>query len=204
MVRSCSHPIDSSISINCPLKQNIMRCTFIPAVLTGLLFAGSAVADWPHPFQGCPDAIDSNQCPPAVVALATGIHLNIVGQEGELNATEALQTIEAASPVNQTNFLIGKGELLANVMAGMSIRKFNQAVAPPNNAALPGLAKYAAAQATELALAQSLTGIPSHDDPILATLVSDIHAGIMLNMDNLANVSRCRQVDWEIRLLLTL
>lgn len=156
-----------------------MLFSHLPTVLTGLLFAGSAIADWPH----------NNQCPPDIVALATGIHLNIVGQEGELNATEALQAIESASPINQTAFLIGKGELIADVMGGMNIRKFNQAIAPPNNPALPGLAKYAAAQATELALSQSLTGVPGHDDSILATLVSDIHAGIMLNMENLANVS---------------
>jgi len=41
---------------------------------------------------------------------------------------------------------------------------------------------------TELALAQSLTGVLAHDGPILATLVSDVQSGIQLNYRNLANV----------------
>lgn len=48
---------------------------------------------------------------------------------------------------------------------------------------------YAAAQGTEQALAESLTGVPSHDDAILAMLVGDITNGTALNERNLAAVS---------------
>jgi len=44
--------------------------------------------------------------------------------------------------------------------------------------------QYAAAQATELALAQSLNGVPSDDAPILAMLVADVTGGIELNQNN--------------------
>jgi len=44
--------------------------------------------------------------------------------------------------------------------------------------------QYAAAQAVELALAQSLNGDPSHDSSTLATLVADVTGGIALNQNN--------------------
>lgn len=79
--------------------------------------------------------------------------------------------------------------LEAAIAAGQRIREFNQAVAPAGNAALPGLAQYAAAQAVEAGLAASLTGEYAHDEGVLATLVDDVHAGIMLNERNLANAT---------------
>jgi hypothetical protein len=82
-----------------------------------------------------------------------------------------------------------KGELIAEIMGGMSIRAFNQAVAPPGNPALPGLATYALAQNTELGLAESLTGVPDHDLPILSTIHSDVVAGTQLNEYNLGNAT---------------
>ena len=66
---------------------------------------------------------------------------------------------------------------------------FNQAVAPPGNAALPGLAMYATAQGTEQMLAESLTGDPAVDGSVLATIKSDVLAGTQLNEYNLGNVS---------------
>ncbi|KAF1356121.1 hypothetical protein BDV97DRAFT_364914 [Delphinella strobiligena] len=148
---------------------------------TGLLFASTV----------CANGWQSNsQCPADVVALATGIHLTIVGQvNGELAEIQALQAIESASQVNETAFLIGKGELIAGIEGGIKIREFNQAVAPANNPALPGLQQYVTAQLTELGLSESLTGVPSHDNPILATLLSDVMAGIKLNERNLANAT---------------
>lgn len=49
--------------------------------------------------------------------------------------------------------------------------------------------KYAGAEETELELAQSLNGDPSHDSIILATLVSDVTTGIQLNKNNTLLVS---------------
>ena len=71
----------------------------------------------------------------------------------------------------------------------MSIREFNQAIAPPGNAALPGLEIYAVAQSTELGLAESLTGVSSHDLPILSTIHGDVVAGTKLNEYNLGNAT---------------
>ena len=113
----------------------------------------------------------------------------VLAQQGERNASEALLTIESASPVNMTLFAAGQAVLISDIMFGMTIREYNQLIAPAGNAALPGLAKYAAAQATELGLAQSLNGIPAHDAPILAMLVSDVTTGIQLNQNNTEAVS---------------
>lgn len=107
----------------------------------------------------------------------------------EYNATVNLLNIESATPVDQSAFLVAKGELIAVIMSGQKIRMFDQQIAPAGNAALPGLAKYAAAQATELSLAQGLTGNPSQDETSLNTLKSDIMMGIQLNEMNLKDVS---------------
>jgi len=77
-------------------------------------------------------------------------------------------------------------------MGGIRIREFNQGLIPQAVAENPGSAAvipgysgtYASAQATELALSQSLTGVPSHDLPILETIKGDVLTGIQLNMNN--------------------
>ncbi|KAK6415834.1 hypothetical protein LTR81_010591 [Elasticomyces elasticus] len=137
---------------------------------------------------GPPSSSHLPQCSPRVISIATGIYLNIQGQHAELNQTISLQSLESSS-FSQSTFDIQKGELIADIKGGMSIREFNQAVAPTGNAALPGLATYAAAQSTELGLAESLTGMPSHDLPILVTIHSDVVAGTQLNEYNLGNAT---------------
>lgn len=149
-----------------------------PQLFTSLLLLTTAAA-WPRP---------EHYCSEAVVALATGIHLNIVGQYAELNGTINIVDIESSTPVNMTAFYIAKGELLSDIQAGMNIRLFNQEIAPPGNAAIPGLATYAAAELVEQALAEGLTGVPSEDAAALSSLESDITAGIKLNTNNLNNV----------------
>ena len=163
------------------------------------------------------------QCSPKVVALATGIHLNIEGQHGEsclstlffrsvcvervcteiaipsltitlkaeLSAVKKLQKIEAKAQGKgySSKFELAKGELLSDIAAGITIRKFNQQVLPKGNEATAGLKKYASAQLTEQKLAESLTGVSKHDKHILATLVGDIKNGTALNERNLAAVS---------------
>lgn len=143
------------------------------------LLTSTAVA-WPNPQQPCSES---------VVALATGIHLNIQGQYAEYNGTLNILDIESEQPVNMTAFYIAKGELLSDIQTGMNIRLFNQQIAPPGNAALPGLATYQAAQAVEQGLAEGLTGVPSQDKNALDSLESDIMAGIKLNHNNLKKVS---------------
>jgi hypothetical protein len=66
---------------------------------------------------------------------------SVLAQQGERNASEALQAIGAASPVNMTAFAAGKAVLISDIMFGMTIREYNQLIAPAGNAALPGLAK---------------------------------------------------------------
>ena len=80
---------------------------------------------------------------------------------------------------------------------GIHIREYYVSIAPPNNAALPGLATDAAAQLVELGLAESLTGVPAHDLPILETIKGDVMTGIQLNENNTAAVRQCLLLSCE-------
>lgn len=156
------------------------------SILSSLLLAAAAAGALPNT-DWQKNNNNNNQCPPVIVSLATGIHLNIVGQvNGELATLLQLQALESTTPLNTTGFLLLKGELISSIQGGIKIREFNQAVAPANNPALPGLAQYAAAQETELGLSEGLTG---SDEATLATLVGDVRAGIRLNYWNMGNVS---------------
>jgi hypothetical protein len=131
------------------------------------------------------------QCPPHVVAAATGINLNIVGPKAELAFVKLLQKIQ--SDTNQDGypsaFEIGEGQLIASIELGQLIRTFNQKTLPSGNDAISGLATVQKAQGTELDLAKSLTGKAEHDRKVLATLVTDIENGTAQNKKNLAAVS---------------
>ena len=63
----------------------------------------------------------------------------VLAQQGERNASEALQVIESQTPVDMTAFAAGKAVLVSDIMFGMTIREYNQLIAPPGNAALSGL-----------------------------------------------------------------
>ncbi|KAK3676800.1 hypothetical protein LTR78_003577 [Recurvomyces mirabilis] len=156
----------------------------LPTSILLFLTGAYALPQWGHGYGGSGGG-SQPPCSAAVVALATGIHLNIQGQYAEYNGTVHVINIETASPVNQTAFYIAKGELLSDIQAGMNIRQFNQEIAPAGNAALPGLAKYQAAQQTEQGLAMGLTGVLGQDQSALSSLKSDIMAGIKLNENNL-------------------
>lgn len=80
-------------------------------------------------------------CSPQVDGLVAGIEINILAQHAELNATEDLQTIEAAKSINATAFAAGKAVLLSDIAFGIIIREFNQKLTPPGNAVIPGLTK---------------------------------------------------------------
>lgn len=84
---------------------------------------------------------DLPACSAEVDGLISGIEINILAQQGERNASKALQVIESQTPVDMTAFAAGKAVLVNNVLFGMTIRRYNQLIAPAGNAALPGLAK---------------------------------------------------------------
>lgn len=79
-------------------------------------------------------------CPAEVDGLISGIEINILAQQGERSATEALQAIETTTPVDAIAFAAGKAVLVSDIMFGMTIRAYNQMIAPAGNLALAGLA----------------------------------------------------------------
>ena len=91
-------------------------------------------SNWPSPPSSVP------ACSAEVDGLISGIEINILAQQGERNATEALQAVEAQNPIDSTAFAAGKAVLVSDIMFGMTIRRYNQLIAPAGNAALPGLA----------------------------------------------------------------
>ena len=97
------------------------------------ILASSVIGRW-----GPPDNLPA--CSAQVDGLISGIEINILAQQGERNATEALQAIEASSPVDMTEFAAGKAVLVSDIMFGMTIRRYNLLIAPAGNAALSGLA----------------------------------------------------------------
>ncbi|KAF2084643.1 hypothetical protein K490DRAFT_68576 [Saccharata proteae CBS 121410] len=164
----------------------ILLALLVPFALSHVDTDWHGHPSWPHHNK------TSAPCSPRINALVAGIQINILGQLGERNATEAIQAIEAEVPINATAFAAGKAVLVGDIEFGMMIRKYNQELVPEGNGAVLGLEKYTQAQSQELDLANSLNADPTHDAPILSTLVSDVTTGIQLNKNNtLAAVSRC-------------
>ena len=56
------------------------------------------------------------------------------------------------------------------ITLGMNIRQNNQMIAPAGNTAITNLNSLALEQQSEMVMAQSLTGNPSTDAPIIQTL----------------------------------
>lgn len=79
-------------------------------------------------------------CSADVDGLISGIEINILAQQGERNASKNLQVIESHNPVDMTAFAAGKAVLVNDILFGMTIRRYNQLIAPTGNAALSGLA----------------------------------------------------------------
>jgi hypothetical protein len=92
---------------------------------------------------------------------------------------KALQsTILYSSSIDTSEYLATKTSLLSVQASGIAVRKENQALAPSGNAAIPGLGVVAMAQAVETGLVKQLTGSPTNDAPLLATLVVDKTMGL--------------------------
>lgn len=164
------------------MKSGIIACI-------GLVGATAALPNKPE-WNGAHEAQMKRPCSQAVVALATGIHLNINGQYGEYNATQRVENAEAAHPSGPNEQIYKDiGMLQGAVQEGMNIRLFNQQIAPPGNPAIPGLKKYAAAEETEKAQSLGLTGTYKTDKPVLEMLKTEVLKGIALNRQNLAAVS---------------
>jgi hypothetical protein len=95
------------------------------------------------PNQGAGAASNNTRCAADVDRLASGIQQNILDQQGEQGSLQAVMNLMQNSngTVDMTQFMTMKAQLLSFVTAGISVRENNQAVAPPGNAALPGLGK---------------------------------------------------------------
>ena len=194
MDRSDSSTFLDRLSIrtsHCPPYHHITRLSMHSSAIPtlALLVSGTAAAAWGPSHGGYPPSHGKPPCSEAVVALATGIHINIIGQYAEFNGTEFVKKVETEQAGNTTAFLLAKGQLEADIQGGMNIRLFNQEIAPPGNPAIPGLTKYANAQEAEKALVAGLTGDYAVDKKAIDTLMSDIMTGIQLNKNNTAAVS---------------
>lgn len=131
-------------------------------------------------------------CTDAELALAAGIAANIADQQNEVLAVTALGNVLLENPVSPALFNIMQSSLLNFVTTGIAIRQNNQAIAPPGNSAIPGLAIVANAQVAELNLTMSLGSggvVVARDNATVATLKMDFAGGIVQNMKNLAAVS---------------
>lgn len=154
----------------------------LPTILSFLLAAATAASATKRP------------CSQAEVALATGIHLNIQGQYAEYNGTLKVIEVETTRPGDLLAFENAKGQLQSDIQAGMNLRLFNQQIAPKDNPAVAGLAKYEAAQETEKSQVDGLCGIYIKDKAVLEKLKGEVTDGIKLNEMNLANVSLFRDL----------
>jgi hypothetical protein len=96
-----------------------------------------------QPNQGGVAASNNSRCAADVDRLASGIQQNILDQQGEQFSLQAVMKLlqNSTGNVDMTQFMTTKAQLLSYVTAGISIRENNQAIAPPTNAALPGLGK---------------------------------------------------------------
>ena len=115
-----------------------MKLVSVLALLGSVAISSSLTL---HPRDWSPAPPQNAQaCSAEVDGLIAGIEINILAQQGERNATEALQAIESQTSVDATAFAAGKAILVSDIMFGMTIRRYNQLIAPAGNAALPGLA----------------------------------------------------------------
>ncbi|XMA07270.1 hypothetical protein WAI453_000061 [Rhynchosporium graminicola] len=141
----------------------------------------------------------NNACSSEILALAAGIQSNIDDQNNELTTVNALGMVLAQSPMDMTLYGATQTSLMGFVTKGISIREGNQKLAPPDNGAIPGLAKVAMAQMEELNLTMSLAMPPSgvvnisQANGTVETLKKDFAGGMVQNKANLeAATSGCR------------
>jgi len=136
---------------------------------------------------------NNTRCAADIDRLASGIQQNILDQQGEQVSLQAISNLMQNSTngsINLAQFMTMKAQLLSFVSAGISVRENNQALAPPGNAALPGLGKVASAQQMELSLSSSLSGDRNIDMPTIQTLQNAFAGGMKQNMQNLLDATQ--------------
>ncbi|KAK7541445.1 hypothetical protein IWX49DRAFT_324137 [Phyllosticta citricarpa] len=127
-------------------------------------------------------------------ALFNGIGSNILVQQNEQLSTTAIQSFLKSNDVGDQNLFSSlKSNLITVVGSGITIRQTNQGIAGQSNPATPGLQTVANAQMQEMTLAQSLTGDPQKDLPVIDQLLTAFSGGISQNQQNQqAALSACQ------------
>ncbi|CAG8982589.1 hypothetical protein HYALB_00007306 [Hymenoscyphus albidus] len=123
-------------------------------------------------------------CTPEIKALVAGINKNIDIQKQELAQTKVISEAQTKNPPDAAAIKADQAKLVEIVKEGAAVRANNQKIAPAGNAALPGLAKVANAQAGELKIAEALTGKTATDAKSLASLTEMFTGGIKQNQQN--------------------
>ncbi|KAK8166343.1 hypothetical protein IWX90DRAFT_513627 [Phyllosticta citrichinensis] len=127
-------------------------------------------------------------------ALFNGIGSNILVQQNEQLSTTAIQSFLKSNDVGDQNLFSSlKSNLITVVGSGITIRQTNQGIAGQSNPAASGLQTVANAQMQEMSLAQSLTGDPQKDLPVIDQLLTAFSGGISQNQQNQqAALSACQ------------
>ena len=124
-------------------------------------------------------------------ALFNGIGSNILVQQNEQLSTTAIQSFLKSNDVGDQNLFSSlKSNLITVLGSGITIRQTNQGIAGQSNPAASGLQTVANAQMQEMSLAQSLTGDPQKDLPVIDQLLTAFSGGISQNQQNQQAVSR--------------
>ncbi|CAG8957695.1 hypothetical protein HYFRA_00000030 [Hymenoscyphus fraxineus] len=142
-----------------------------------------------HPHSHARRANSKVACTPEIKALVAGINKNIDIQKQELAQTKLISEAQTKNPPDEAAIKADQAKLVEIVKEGAAVRANNQKIAPAGNAALPGLAKVANAQAGELKIAEALTGKTATDAKSLASLTEMFNGGIKQNQQNAKDVS---------------
>jgi len=113
--------------------------------------------------------------------LAAGLNLDILAEQAGIAAIAMMQAMQAANINSPQLWNATHDNLMTMISTTIRVRGNNQAIAPRENAALPGLAELMQHQVAEYILANNLTGDPLKDGNALERLKSSFMAGISLN-----------------------
>jgi len=121
--------------------------------------------------------------------LAAGLKLDVLAEQAGIAAIAMMQAMQAANINSPQLWNATHDNLMTMISTAIRVRGNNQAIAPRENAALPGLAELMQHQVAEYILANNLTGDPLKDGNALESLKSSFMAGISLNQALAAKVS---------------